>query len=353
MQSEIDKYNEILAKHFSGRLTTEERDDLECWRKLSDDNEKAFAQFERTFAFADRLGQMRKINSDKDLFKLKGRLFDHRKAARPIDMIQKAAAILTIPLLLATIWSVYNLKQYTDRTFASVVKETETAYGLRTQITLSDGTVVWLNSGSKLIYPETFDQKIREVTLEGEGFFKVTSNEKHPFVVNAKNLKVRATGTEFNIACYGNEPNIEILLAEGNVSLLTSQSSNDQLICKLLPGEMATYHKDANRVSVQKVDMPKYLAWTQGKLVFRNDKMNDVITRLGRWYNTDISLEGDELSDYFYTATFDGETIGQILDLLKYSAPIDYHIVTRSKHSDNTFGRQQIIIKTKKKKGNK
>ena len=191
------------------------------------------------------------------------------------------------------------------------------------------------------------------MTLSGEAMFQVVSNVESPFIVNAGPIKVKATGTVFNVTNYANEPNIEVILDKGAVSLHLARDVQHPKICDVAIGEMATYHRDENRMSVKKVDTPKFLAWTQGRLIFRNDKMEEVVTRLGRWYNADIVLEGEEITDYFYTATFDGETIGQILELLKHSAPIDYYIIPRSKKSDNTFARQQITIKTKKKTAGK
>ena len=353
MQTDSEDQYSNIVNSITGDLSAEEKQLLEEWRRQSEENDGLFLRLSQTAEYADRLRRMRSIDTNAGLKALRSRIAPLSPAKIVIRFLRSVAAVLFIPLLLGSIFLLNRIGEPANEVAAAIMKETETAFGIRTQLTLSDGTIVWLNSGSKLIYPETFGDKTREVTLSGEAMFQVVSNVESPFIVNAGPIKVKATGTVFNVTNYANEPNIEVILDKGAVSLHLARDVQHPKICDVAIGEMATYHRDENRMSVKKVDTPKFLAWTQGRLIFRNDKMEEVVTRLGRWYNADIVLEGEEITDYFYTATFDGETIGQILELLKHSAPIDYYIIPRSKKSDNTFARQQITIKTKKKTAGK
>jgi len=341
-----------IIKYFQGTISPEDASILDKWKKESTENEKEFSQIILILEYADRINQLKRINCVDDLRLVKKR-FSENKTTRLQQIGRSAikyAALLTLPLLIGTLWGVSQYFRQLQMTQSVVTKETQTAFGVHTKVELSDGTLVWLNSGSKLTYPETFTQSAREVTLEGEGYFKVKSDQKHPFYVNVGTMSIKATGTAFNVTNYPNEAFLQVLLEHGKLELVRKVGKSDQQICRIHEGEMLKYQQSSNSICVKKVDVNKYTSWTRGKLIFRNDKMDEVITRIGRQYNAEIHLEGEELKDYRYTATFEDETLFQILDLLRHSSPITYTIEPRKKQTDETFSKQIITIKEKRKK---
>ncbi|MBN2174691.1 MAG: FecR family protein, partial [Bacteroidales bacterium] len=321
--------------------------------------------------------EMSLIDMNKAKKEIKSRIPEFNQKTSFWSFWQKAAAILLLPVILIS--GYFFLRQNKPVTDKLIYKETTAAYGFRSKLNLPDGTVVWLNSGSKLKYPESFYGGKREVFLTGEAFFEVEHNPNQPFYVNLGELSVKATGTSFNISAYGTEKTYETTLITGNVQLVKQGNNNNDIVLhNMKPNEHAVYNKevknitfyenilDENNASPSLRDGPiqsinrktagldvtdlkenKYTSWIDGKLVFRNDDMEYVSKKLGRWYNVDIQLDDTVLYDFQYTATFVDETIEQVLELLALSAPIEYNIVDRKINNDQTFTKKHITLKLK------
>ena len=151
------------------------------------------------------------------------------------------------------------------------------------QVTLADGTKVWLNCESTLRYPVEFGDEKREVYLDGEGYFEVNKAAEWPFIVNTEQMQVKVTGTKFNVKSYTTEPIVHTTLVEGSVWAYT-----DQVQVELTPSEQFRYDKETGKTSVQKVDTELYTGWIEGMFVFRNQRLEDVMNDLARWYNMTI-----------------------------------------------------------------
>jgi transmembrane sensor len=264
----------------------------------------------------------------------------------------RAAAVLFIPLLISFL-IVLNKGQFTDQNFAHIPSnniEIVSPIGSRTYIELPDGTGVHLNHGSKLSYPQKFSGRERTVTLDGEAYFKVASDTKRPFRVEAANLVFTALGTEFNVMAYQGKSFLETALAEGRVLVQEKQEGNKLLNVKEMePGHLFHYNYEKNAYSYKSEDIRKYISWKDGVLIFRNDPLIEITDRLGRWYNVDFVFKNDELKNFPYTATFVDETLLQILDLLQMAAPMKYEVSSRIKQADGTFSKPQITIDLKQK----
>jgi len=145
-------------------------------------------------------------------------------------------------------------------------------YGKRTFITLSEGTKVWLNSGTKLIYPPFFAEKKREVYIEGEAVFEVTHMESRPFYVKTRDFDVKVLGTVFNVCAYADDKNSSTVLERGKVEL---SYKGDAILTKekltISPGTMAVFDPDKNNFSQQKVNPQDYISWHDGYLIFNNE----------------------------------------------------------------------------------
>ena len=258
----------------------------------------------------------------------------------------KVAAIIVLPLL---VYSIY-LTSKTNRLDAKqVVWQTiKTPVGMQTDFLLPDGSHVWLNSGSVFKFPASFAKDKRQVELVGEAFFDVSKDASHPFLVKAGKMNVEVKGTRFNIINYPDETITELILESGSVRLFSGDYEDQKTITLIKPGELASLDNNQNQLSVINVDVEKYTAWKEGKLIFRDDQMDEVVKKLNRWFNVEIALQSSELKEYVYTATYRDETLPQILELLKISAPIKYNVIERKRLPDNSFSKRKIII-TKQK----
>ncbi|MCM4165564.1 MULTISPECIES: FecR family protein [unclassified Arenibacter] len=202
-------------------------------------------------------------------------------------------------------------------------------YGKRFDVELSDGTHVYLNSGTSLRYPISFIQgAARKVFLTGEAYFDVREDKEHPFVVNTHEIDIQVLGTKFNVSHYPEEANINTVLVEGAVELRrTSKETSDQEPVVLEPGYKAEWYKNNDEIAISNVDTGLYTAWLSGKLVFRNTPFKQIREALQRYYNVTIINKNDQLEEQMFDATFDIETIDQVLESFNKSWAIDYTIV--------------------------
>lgn len=258
----------------------------------------------------------------------------------------RVAAIFILPLL---VYSVYlTSKTKPAETHQIVWQTVKTPAGMQTDFLLPDGSHVWLNSGTVFKYPVSFVGNTRRVELVGEAYFDVIKDASHPFLVKAGKMNVEVKGTRFNLINYTDEKFSKLILESGSVRLFSGDYEERKTIMNIKPGELAVLDDISNQLSVSKVDVEKYTAWKDGLLIFRDDQMGEVVRKLNRWFNVEIILQSPELKGYVYTATYRDETLPQILELLKISAPIKYSITERKRLDDNSYSKRKIVI-TKRK----
>lgn len=201
--------------------------------------------------------------------------------------------------------------------------------GKKFQIILSDGTKVHLNSGTSIKYPVKFikGQDRQVYLLEGEAYFAVAKDTEHPFIVNSDNINVRVLGTEFNISSYPEDNIINTVLVEGSVSIFEAEKSyNKDTSIKLKPGFKASWNKVENKVAIDRVEINTYIGWINGKLIFKNTQFKNIIKKLERHYNITITNNNAKLNEQYFDATFDIETIDQVLNSFNKSYKIQYKI---------------------------
>ena len=242
-----------------------------------------------------------------------------------IRTIQRYAAVLLIPFIgLSCFLLVKNFSENpVVEEIVQVPAEQEyyTPAGLRSKIILSDGTSVWLNASSRLIIKEGFGVKSRNVTLVGEAFFDVTTNENLPFVVGTSDMDIKALGTTFNVLAYPDDEVLEAVLVEGKIEVQSEISKE----VEIQPEQLVRFNKKASTLTiVDNVDTDLYTSWTRGMLVFRKTPMEDMARVLERWFNVDIVISGESLKKYQYTGIFDNRTIDQIMSYIALSSSITY-----------------------------
>ena len=186
-------------------------------------------------------------------------------------------------------------------------------YGKKFQLVLSDGTEVYLNSGSSLTYPVAFyDQGPRNVVLRGEAYFTVTSDSLRPFTVSTQNIDAKVLGTEFNISSYQDDEHMKVVLVEGSLSVGQSNTSNPSALL-LKPNQLVSYSYFNKELSKENVDVSSYIAWKDGVLLFKNEDFYYI-------------AKDTQLSKERYTGRFKTETIEEILKAFQRIKGFDYTI---------------------------
>ncbi len=343
---EKNKIYRLIELEYSGNQSKEQQAELDCWRKESSEHETEYQEVRKVYIYSQRLQAMKKIDTSKDLALLKSRMGKTSPIRKLYSGFQRVAAVLVVPLLLASIWIFMGQPKFNQE----ILKSTETAFGVRSQIQLSDGTKVWLNSGSQLFYPEEFSGKKREVKLVGEAYFQVQSDKNHPFYVEVGNYAVKATGTSFNISNYPDDLEMTTFLESGKVDLIAIEGGKEMSYGKLSQGQKIVADKSGNKVTFYtEANSKKHLGWIDGKLLFHKDSIGDVARRLGHWFNAEIIIDDESLNDYFFTATFTNESLEEALRLLKFSSPIEYQIINNKQLDDSSFAKRKVIIRKGRK----
>lgn len=294
-------------------------------------------------ALLENYEKQKTIDAVADWEQLRKRITSDRNRRLFFNYLRNTAAIL-LPLFLVYQYTLYPILKKSGSIVETIT--VTSAPGMVTKTILPDGSEVWLNALSSLTYPQRFTEKERRVQLSGEAYFKVTSDKKHRFNVETpQKMVVSAYGTEFNVNAYESEATHEVTLASGQVEV--SSEIGSKATETLVVDEKAILQVKTGNIHVVTADTYVETAWKDGKMVFRREKLDKIVTRLSRKFGVDIHLEGDRLKEYEYTATFTDETLEDILDLLKRSAPITYSISKQKQLNNKTFTRREVIIKSK------
>lgn len=191
-------------------------------------------------------------------------------------------------------------------------------FGRRAQITLSDHSTIWLNSGSKLIYPARFAPGKREVYLEGEAIFEVSHNPKHPFLVITTDVEVEVLGTVFNVTSYKDDRTTSTILESGSVELTYKSNalfSRSKEI--MVPGMLAVYDPQKGSVLQSKVNTKQYTSWRDGYFVCEKQPLGGILKKISRYYNVSIQLNDQELAKLTFSGYLDlKNSASQVLEII-------------------------------------
>ncbi len=252
------------------------------------------------------------------------RISTRKKATSRVLVTQfmKYAAVFLVALVIGSVGYGYLQSFRADSTIA--YNEINVPYGERSEITLYDGTRVWLNSGTKLKFPTVFKSEERRIYLEGEAFFDVAKNKHQPFVVGTSSMDIEVLGTRFNVNAYPDEQLISATLEEGKI---VAKNLHDNKVITLSPGYQAVLDLKSNLFADKKVDTELYTSWKENLLRFQDASFDDVITKMERWYDVDITINENLEITKLYTLTIKTESLREMLGLLSYTTPIKYEII--------------------------
>ncbi len=202
-------------------------------------------------------------------------------------------------------------------------------YGKRSSIELADGSKVWLNSGSKLVFPAAFSQQKREVYLDGEGIFEVAHDKAHPFIVTSGEQKIEVLGTVFNVSNYHDDDAISTVLKTGSIKISynNSRSENSNGSVAIKPNTLAVYNRADKQISTKKVEVEKYFSWRDGIFIFKNDSMQSIMKKVSRYYNIEIVINDKELANTTFSGYLDvKDNVENVIKIIQETTKFDYTI---------------------------
>jgi len=250
-------------------------------------------------------------------------LYETRRPRKNPWFIGIAASLVLLAAFYITIsWivSTQNQALLAERGLADNIIVKEALRGQKLTITLQDGSTAKLNSESSISYPKVFDKDVREVTITGEVFFDITSDEKWPFIVRAEDVSTKVLGTSFNVSSYPDEQYIRVALVAGNVEV----STKDKATVSLTPMKMALIHEDEKESLIKDFDIDKETAWKDNRLYFKGASFDEIESRLERWYNVEFVYDAKPVLEE-YDCDASNQTLKAVLEGMSTNK-FDYRI---------------------------
>ncbi|MDR2921648.1 MAG: FecR domain-containing protein [Tannerella sp.] len=318
--------NEIIVRYLNGEATLEEKQQVLAWLRKDRENKKIFSEIRDIW-----IASISSAISDEEVCDafayFEQRIDRHeRKGIKhtrySLWHIAAAAAIL----LLCSLSGYFFGKQSaftgtTENMF--VMNQVIMGDESKGNITLPDGTKVWLNANSKISYPEMFLQDVRKVKLEGEAYFDVIHNAQSPFIVESDRMEVNVLGTQFDTKNYATQSYSETTLLTGKVEV---RFSSDSEFILLEPNHTISFDKQKNTFSIHEVKAKDYIIWTNDKLTFTNELLSDILYKMEKWYNIRITCADGVPLDQRLSFTIRREPKEEIFKLLELIAPIKSNV---------------------------
>jgi transmembrane sensor len=267
---------------------------------------------------------------------------------------KKRLTVFTIGVLvILSTAAIYLLTQKSDPKLPAEerISSIVTKNGNRTKVVLPDGSQVWLNAGSKLDYDHsTFNKELREVSLNGEAYFDVTKNHEKPFIIHTKKMDIKVLGTVFNVRTYSDEKISEAALINGSIEVTLKDRKDQKIILKSNekisianeePTPAIKEHKGM-RAKTSPLPIPQIvveelkpnpssniigeIAWTQNKLYFEDESLEDIGLRVERWFGKKVTIANESLKNIHYTGNFENESLEEVLSYLKLSRSFNFRL---------------------------
>ncbi|WP_163379742.1 FecR family protein [Cyclobacterium sp. SYSU L10401] len=308
---DVELARELILELFSNQYPLQDKEYKEIWDNIETKTTKEDQQKQLTKVVPIRQGVVKeKPNSTQDSFQ--------------VGYFWRIASILLIALGVGFFTSRYTLPEPTVEIPQPVKKVVfNNPPGVKSSISLADGTRVMLNAGSSLSYEESRFKEARDVFLEGEAFFEVAHDPDRPFTVNAGGVNTTALGTSFNIMAYKDEKQMVSLVA-GKVSIALPNSIDEKIL--LAPKEAISISPDKMLVSRTKFDEDAILAWTRKTIVFEDTKLAEAIRALENWYGVRFHFQNQPKPGKRLSGKFHNETLENVLAGLSYTAGLDFRI---------------------------
>ena len=375
-----DRIVRLLQLYLLGNITEKERQELESWCEDAPRNRKLFEQICQEDLFSKEHAVYKEINDIKALHVFEKRV--RKVSPKYIGRWWKYAVVLLFPILVVGSWKLMHetvqvpvvvssvasvqpgcsqavlvlddgrkvfLKEeeegvisedkeitvtgekdrlvYTSSEGKNVdeirFNELEVPRGGEYKVRLADGTLVYLNSATRMKYPVKFDEKERKVYLSGESSFEVVKDPERPFLVEMEGVDVRVLGTSFNVNTH-QEGNIQTVLVKGSIGVKVLSSGMESMI---RPGQMAEFKQGNTKVDVKDVNVAVYTDWKDGIFRFENQRLEDILTVLSNWYDVDVFYQTPSVKELHFSGYMERyKDVRVILDAITLSTGVTFSI---------------------------
>ena len=333
MEEENKHIDELIANYLTEGLDKNALDELKTWIAASAENQQYFIRQREIWFSAVSREAASVYDKDKAFENFRIRVESQKEIQSTsrrgfsLSALWRYAAVVAIIIAVGCI-SYWQGEVNVKDTFADI--SVEAPLGSKTKLYLPDGTLVWLNAGSRMTYSQGFGVDNRKVELEGEGYFEVKRNEKIPFFVKTKDLQLQVLGTKFNFRDYPEDHEVVVSLLEGKVGLNNLLREEKEAV--LSPDERAVLNKANGLLTVESVTASNASQWTDGYLFFDEELLPDIAKELERSYNVKIHIANDSLKTFRFYGNFvrREQNIQEVLEALASTEKMQYKIEERN-----------------------
>lgn len=333
MEEENKHIDELIANYLTEGLDKNALDELKTWIAASAENQQYFIRQREIWFSAVSREAASVYDKDKAFENFRNRVESQKEIQSTsrrgfsLSALWRYAAVVAIIIAVGCI-SYWQGEVNVKDTFADI--SVEAPLGSKTKLYLPDGTLVWLNAGSRMTYSQGFGVDNRKVELEGEGYFEVKRNEKIPFFVKTKDLQLQVLGTKFNFRDYPEDHEVVVSLLEGKVGLNNLLREEKEAV--LSPDERAVLNKANGFLTVESVTAFNASQWTDGYLFFDEELLSDIAKELERSYNVKIHIANDSLKTFRFYGNFvrREQNIQEVLEALASTEKMQYKIEERN-----------------------
>ena len=371
----LNNISELIYKQIIGSITEEEFHELQEWRKSNPKNEETYRRLIDIHFLEKEYHKYKTIEHTRPLEDMKSRIQRERfpKQIRFWKLTGAVAATLLFAVCSITLWNTFEnrsetytamenissqipdieagktqailtlndgstislgadstvnsqliaRRQSSSQNEAKKINNLTTPRGSEFMVMLEDSTKVWLNAESQLIYPESFDEKERRVKIKGEAYFQVAKDATRPFYVESSGITIRVYGTEFNINAYAEEKEVYTTLVSGSISLQHANESKSELV--LTPGHQAIYNKDNKITSVKSVNTEAITSWHNGRFVFEEQTLEQIMKTLARGYNFEYEFDNENIRNTIFKGSAPRyANLSEVLRILEKSGGLKF-----------------------------
>ena len=332
----------IIVNLLSGAATDEEVAELRIWLEQSPDNQIMLNRYRNLDTLLSACQGKGRYQTDKAWLRTKPHLVKKSYSLKWFYRIA-AAVIIAFASGMSTMYLIKDRPIADEQVLSSNTHYTEymVPYGSKSRLMLPDSSVIWMNAGSKLGYHQEFNRSQREIFFEGEGYFHVSKNPDKPFYVRTPSVSLKVLGTSFNLKAYPEETDIETTVESGSVQIigqidgkhiqdLVLTANQKAVVPRNIsdpPAENTPREESVRPIVVKNIpDTRLYTSWKDNRWRIEKETLGTLSVKLERKYNVRISFTDDLLKRYSFTGILEEETLEQVLEVIKLSAPINYHV---------------------------
>ncbi|MDR1224319.1 MAG: DUF4974 domain-containing protein [Tannerella sp.] len=318
----MEQTDALIIQYLAGNISPKERAFLLVWLEENEENRVYF----RSLKDAYDLGRL-EFDSRESRVKSQWQKFVRTVPEADLRGKWKTAGFSFLryaAVFVSGLLSLYLISDFSGKVRSDGMADTriETGIGDKSKVTLPDGSLVWVNSCSSVVYGDLSGGDERSVYLQGEAWFEVKTDRQRPFLVRTDRLTYRVTGTSFNIYAFEDEDETSIALLEGSVTV--EQGAKSRV---LHPGERLVYNRTTDRFTVKNADVNLLSSWRRGEFVIDNMTFDELANRLQRLYNVEFIFENQEIRKESFGGTLrDFDSLETVMKVIKTSIPVNYRI---------------------------